>query len=126
MQQLWRAGSGGNAGVRAGGQVNGMLLEGKKVFVGPFLKRAERPNDGEVRFTNVFVKNLADSVTEHMLQELFGKHGKVTSVAVMKVRPRLPCPLQGADDLISLLPRHVYDCKSAAGLLLESGASEGL
>lgn len=28
-------------------QVNGMLLEGRKVFVGPFLKRSERPNDGQ-------------------------------------------------------------------------------
>lgn len=73
-----------------GVQVNGMLLEGKKVFVGPFLKRAERPNDGEVRFTNVFVKNLADTVTEDMLKDLFGKHGKVTSVAVMKVRRSHP------------------------------------
>lgn len=35
-----------------------MLLEGKKVYVGPFLRRSERSSDSEVKFTNVFVKNL--------------------------------------------------------------------
>ena len=39
-------------------QVSGMLLEGKKVFVGPFLRRSERSSDSETKFTNVFVKNL--------------------------------------------------------------------
>lgn len=39
-------------------QVNGMLLEGKKVFVGPFLRRNERSSESEAKFTNVFVKNL--------------------------------------------------------------------
>jgi len=66
--------------------VNGMLLEGKKVYVGPFMKRSDRPNDAEVRFTNVFVKNLADTVTEDVLNELFSKHGTVNSVVIMKVR----------------------------------------
>jgi polyadenylate-binding protein len=58
-------------------QVNGMLLEGKKVFVGPFLKRAERPADKELTYTNVFVKNLAESVTEAQLAEIFGEFGTV-------------------------------------------------
>ena len=35
-----------------------MLLEGKKVFVGPFLRRSERSSDSETKYTNVFVKNL--------------------------------------------------------------------
>jgi RNA recognition motif. (a.k.a. RRM, RBD, or RNP domain) len=66
-------------------QVNGMLLEGKKVYVGPFVKRQDRPEGSEVRFTNVFVKNLADSVTEEVLEGLFSKYGTVTSVVIMKV-----------------------------------------
>jgi hypothetical protein len=66
-------------------QVNGMLLEGKKVYVGPFVKRTDRPEGSEVRFTNVFVKNLADSVTEETLEGLFSKYGVVTSVVIMKV-----------------------------------------
>ena len=58
-------------------QVNGMLLEGKKVFVGPFLKRTDRPADKEAHYTNIYVKNLAESVTEEQLDTMFGEHGKV-------------------------------------------------
>ncbi len=58
-------------------QVNGMLLEGKKVFVGPFLKRTDRPADKEAHYTNIYVKNLAESVTEEQLDSMFGEHGKV-------------------------------------------------
>lgn len=64
-------------------QVNGMLLNGKQVYVGPFQKRNER-DTGSTKFTNVYVKNLADSVTDEMLTEKFGEHGKVTSAVVMK------------------------------------------
>lgn len=62
-----------------------MLLEGKKVYVGPFQKRNERPEDGEVRFTNVYVKNLAESVSDEKLREMFAEFGEVTSAIVMKV-----------------------------------------
>ena len=58
-------------------QVNGMLLEGKKVFVGPFLKRTDRPADKEAHYTNIYVKNLAESVTEEQLDKMFGEYGKV-------------------------------------------------
>ena len=58
-------------------QVNGMLLEGKKVFVGPFLKRTDRPADKEAHYTNIYVKNLAESVTEEQLDKMFGDYGKV-------------------------------------------------
>ena len=66
-------------------QVNGMLLNDKKVYVGPFLKRDERPDDGEQRFTNVYVKNLAESVSDERLNEMFSEFGAVTSAVVMKV-----------------------------------------
>ena len=63
-----------------------MLLEGKKVYVGPFQKRQERPEDGEVRFTNVYVKNVAESVSDEKLREMFAEFGEVTSAVIMKVR----------------------------------------
>ena len=66
-------------------QVNGMLLEGKKVYVGPFLKRTDRPADKDVRFTNVFAKNLAESVDDEKLREMFAAYGEVTSAIIMKV-----------------------------------------
>ena len=58
-----------------------MLLEGKKVFVGPFLKRTDRPADKEAHYTNIYVKNLAESVTEEQLENMFGEHGKVRCAA---------------------------------------------
>ena len=67
-------------------QVNAKSLAGKKVYVGPFQKKSERPADGEIRFTNVYVKNLPDSVDDDKLSELFGEFGSVTSAVVMRVR----------------------------------------
>lgn len=65
-------------------KVNGMLLEGKKVYVGPFLRRNERSNDSDGKYTNVFVKNLDESTTEEELSELFGKYGEISSCVIMK------------------------------------------
>ena len=70
-------------------QVNGMLLEGKKVFVGPFLKRTDRPADKEAHYTNIYVKNLAESVTEEQLDKMFGEFGKVCCRALPAL-PRRP------------------------------------
>ena len=66
-------------------QVNGMLLAGQKVYVGPFLKKSDRPVDRESHFTNVYVKNLPESVNDDKLNEMFSEHGSVTSAVVMKV-----------------------------------------
>ena len=78
-----------------------MLLEGKKVFVGPFLKRAERPADKEMHYTNIFIKNLAESVTEDQLQKLFAEHGMararasaccIPAIAIIPVLASLHAP----------------------------------
>ncbi|XP_042470337.1 polyadenylate-binding protein 2-like [Zingiber officinale] len=66
-------------------KLNGMLMNDKKVFVGPFVRKEERegaPNSA--KFNNVFVKNLSESVTEDTLLEVFGEFGKITSCVVMK------------------------------------------
>lgn len=65
-------------------KVNGMLLAGQKVYVGPFLKKSDRPVDRESHFTNVYVKNLPESVNDEKLNEMFSEHGSVTSAVVMK------------------------------------------
>lgn len=62
-----------------------MLLEGTQVFVGPFLKKSERPNGKEQKFTNIYIKNLAETVDEPKLRETFETHGAITSVVIMKV-----------------------------------------
>lgn len=67
-------------------KVNGMLLNGKKVYVGRFIPRRERERElGEKAklFTNVYVKNFGEDVTDEMLQDMFEKYGKITSHKVM-------------------------------------------
>ena len=81
-----------STGCCAAAQVNGMLLEGKKVFVGPFLKRTERPADKELHYTNVFVKNLAETVTEETLDKLFSEYGTVRAPPLPARCPRCPVP----------------------------------
>uniref|UniRef100_A0A7N0TNG3 Polyadenylate-binding protein n=1 Tax=Kalanchoe fedtschenkoi TaxID=63787 RepID=A0A7N0TNG3_KALFE len=66
-------------------QLNGMLLNEKQVYVGPFKRKQEREaNVDKSKFNNVFVKNLAETTTEEDLQKIFGEHGPLTSVVVMK------------------------------------------
>merc|ERR1711935_154336 len=67
--------------------VNGMLLNGKKVFVGRFVPRKEREVElGEKarRFTNVYIKNINEEYDEGQLTEMFEKYGKISSVKIMK------------------------------------------
>jgi len=68
-------------------KVNGMLLNGKKVYVGRFVPRKDREMElGEKarKFTNVYVKNINDEYDEAKLNEMFQKYGKISSVKVMK------------------------------------------
>ncbi|KAK8967834.1 Polyadenylate-binding protein 2 [Platanthera guangdongensis] len=66
-------------------KLNGMLLNDKQVYVGPFLRRQERENFlGKTKFSNVFVKNLSSSTTEEDLAKSFGEYGRTTSIVVMR------------------------------------------
>lgn len=74
------------AAVNAITKVNGMLLNGKKVFVGRFIPRKDRERElGEKAkyFTNVYIKNFGDEFDDDKLFEMFSKYGKVTSHKVM-------------------------------------------
>ncbi|KAJ3639808.1 hypothetical protein Zmor_003144 [Zophobas morio] len=67
-------------------KVNGMLLNGKKVYVGRFIPRKEREKElGEKAklFTNVYVKNFGEDLTEEQLRVMFEKYGKITSYKIM-------------------------------------------
>lgn len=63
------------AAEKAISKVNGMMLNNQKVFVGPFVTRKERlkTQDGEQKFTNVYIKNLDDTVNTDKLREVLGK-----------------------------------------------------
>lgn len=67
--------------------VNGMNIKGNKVYVGPFIPRKERIRamGGEKKFTNVYVKNLPDHFDKDVLNDLFGKFGKITNSCVNKI-----------------------------------------
>uniref|UniRef100_A0A7E4VS67 Polyadenylate-binding protein n=1 Tax=Panagrellus redivivus TaxID=6233 RepID=A0A7E4VS67_PANRE len=76
-----------DAALQAIERVNGMLLDGKKVFVGKFQSSGARMSelgDGARRFTNVFVKNFNEELDEEKLKELFGKYGEITSCTVTR------------------------------------------
>ncbi|XP_018576086.1 polyadenylate-binding protein 4-like [Anoplophora glabripennis] len=67
-------------------KVNGMLLNGKKVYVGRFIPRKEREKElGEKAklFTNVYVKNFGEDLSEEQLRVMFEKYGKITSYKIM-------------------------------------------
>ena len=67
--------------------VNNMLLNDKKVFVGRFMTRSQRNEAGastNKRFTNVFVKNFGDNFDDVKLKEMFEKYGEITSAVVAK------------------------------------------
>uniref|UniRef100_A0A0D6QUW5 Polyadenylate-binding protein n=1 Tax=Araucaria cunninghamii TaxID=56994 RepID=A0A0D6QUW5_ARACU len=66
-------------------QLNGMLLNDKQVYVGPFIRKQEREQaNGKAKFNNVFVKNLSELTTDEDLKQIFGEFGPITSVVVMR------------------------------------------
>ncbi|KAG0543232.1 hypothetical protein BDA96_02G172300 [Sorghum bicolor] len=66
-------------------KLNGMLINDKKVYVGPFVRKQDRENvSSNFKFSNVYVKNLLDTVTDDELKEMFGKYGSITSAVVMR------------------------------------------
>lgn len=67
-------------------KVNGMLLNGKKVYVGRFIPRKEREKElGEKAklFTNVYVKNFGEDMNDDQLRSMFEKFGRITSYKIM-------------------------------------------
>ncbi|XP_024966217.1 polyadenylate-binding protein 8-like isoform X2 [Cynara cardunculus var. scolymus] len=66
-------------------KLNGMLLNDKQVYVGPFLRKQEREMAvDKTKFTNVYVKNLSESTTDEELNKVFSEYGTVTSAVVMR------------------------------------------
>lgn len=69
-------------------KVNGMLLNGKKVYVGRWMSRKERLEqlgDKAKNFTNVYIKNFSEEFDDNKLRETFEKYGKIVSARVSSV-----------------------------------------
>ncbi|KAH3743197.1 polyadenylate binding protein [Pelomyxa schiedti] len=65
------------------GKWNGKSFAGKDIMVMPFVKRNEAPRtEKEIKFTNVYVKQLDLSVDASKLQKLFEQFGPITSCLV--------------------------------------------
>ncbi|KAE8718377.1 Polyadenylate-binding protein 1-A [Hibiscus syriacus] len=60
------------------------MLKGKKLYVSKFVRKCERTPAEEEKFTNLYVKNLFDDMTEDSLKEMFSKYGMISSVVIMK------------------------------------------
>ncbi|GLJ31443.1 hypothetical protein SUGI_0630970 [Cryptomeria japonica] len=66
-------------------KLNGMLINDKQVYVGPFVRRQEREQtNGGAKFCNVYVKNISESVTDEDLRKKFAEYGTITSAVVMR------------------------------------------
>ncbi|GFY97101.1 poly(A) binding protein 6 [Actinidia rufa] len=65
--------------------LHGTMLDGKEIYVSKFVKKNERKKAyEEPKFTNLYVKNFGEDVTEDTLREKFSEFGKVRNVLVMK------------------------------------------
>jgi len=60
--------------------VNEKLLNGKKCYVAKFIPNKTRIRENEPKWTNIYVKNLAKTVEEQRLKDLFLAFGDITSI----------------------------------------------
>ncbi|GAB4842321.1 hypothetical protein Ancab_012291 [Ancistrocladus abbreviatus] len=60
------------------------LLEGKKLYVAKFLRKSQREAANEQKFTNLYVKNLDEDITEDDLRNKFSKFGTVSNAVIMR------------------------------------------
>jgi polyadenylate-binding protein len=67
-------------------KLNGKLFNGITVHIGHFIPKRERMAQSNARYTNVYVKNLGDDVTEDMIKDelLKGQFGNVNSCIIMR------------------------------------------
>lgn len=56
-------------------KVNNMLLKGRQVFVGPFVRRGQRIAESALNFTNTYIKDFRSDVTVDQLVAFLSKFG---------------------------------------------------
>lgn len=67
--------------------VNGMLLNERKVFVGFHVPKQDRQSKNDelrAKFTNVYVKNIKAEATNEEFEALFTKYGPITSATISR------------------------------------------
>ncbi|XVF19810.1 hypothetical protein REPUB_Repub11eG0142900 [Reevesia pubescens] len=64
-------------------ELNGQDIEGKEIYVGHFKKKEER-FQADVGYTNLYVKNLDQNVTEETLDNKFSGFGNIISLVISR------------------------------------------
>ncbi|XP_047956164.1 polyadenylate-binding protein 7-like [Salvia hispanica] len=66
-------------------KLNGLADGGKQMFVSKFVKKSERTLPcQEVKYTNLYVKNLDTEISEEVLEEKFSQFGKIASLIISR------------------------------------------
>ncbi|CAN8316702.1 unnamed protein product [Cochlearia groenlandica] len=63
--------------------LNGTIVADKEIYVGKFMKKTDRVKP-EVKYTNLYMKNLDADVNEELLREKFSEFGEIVSLAIAK------------------------------------------
>ncbi|KAJ0982368.1 hypothetical protein J5N97_010623 [Dioscorea zingiberensis] len=67
------------------GNLNGCIVEGKQIYVANFIKKSERVlSSPEAKYTNLYMKNLDQDITEELIELKFSEFGKIDKVAIAK------------------------------------------
>jgi len=78
-------------------KLDGMLIDGKEVQVGVFMRRNDRP--GSADWTNCFIKNVPLDWTDANLREEFSKYGEIVSASIsVGMRKKRPAKKPKAAD----------------------------
>ena len=134
-----------DAASKAIAKVNNMSIANKVVFVAPFLPKKARQSDDATgpRYTNLYVKNLPDSVqTNNQLEAMFAQYGKITSVwfatenisksalakrqadlAARRAKGELIASSDGVDESTAAAEKEADDAKKAAAAKAKASSS---
>ncbi|XP_023764654.2 polyadenylate-binding protein 7 [Lactuca sativa] len=66
-------------------KLNGTSLGGKQIYVGKFVKKSDRilPTP-DAKYTNLYIKNLDEDISEDILDQTFSKFGKIVSLVISR------------------------------------------
>ncbi|KAK1651153.1 hypothetical protein QYE76_068958 [Lolium multiflorum] len=64
--------------------LNNSYFEGKQLHVAHFVKKSERSANNDDKYTNLYMKNLDDDMTEELIKLKFSQFGPIISVKIMK------------------------------------------
>uniref|UniRef100_A0ACD5TZ79 Uncharacterized protein n=1 Tax=Avena sativa TaxID=4498 RepID=A0ACD5TZ79_AVESA len=64
--------------------LNNSYFEGRQLHVAHFVKKSERSANNDDKYTNLYLKNLDDDMTEDLIKLKFSQFGPIISVKIMK------------------------------------------